>query len=92
MGSRASSFSPRDPSRVQLLQEAANWCLRRPIQVLGFDLKWAEIRVLWPPIYGGFDLISKRIRSRSYFDPSIELVSVLVRFNPKGKTPNVIRV
>jgi hypothetical protein len=29
---------------------------------------------------------------RSRFDPSIELVSVLVRFNPKGKTPRAIRV
>jgi hypothetical protein len=28
---------------------------------------------------------------RSRFDPSIELVSVLVRFNPKGKTPRAIR-
>jgi hypothetical protein len=43
-------------------------------------------------IYVGFGLISKRIRSRSCFGPSIELVSALVRFNPKGKTPGVIRV
>jgi hypothetical protein len=27
MGSRASSFPPQDPSPVQLLQDAANWCL-----------------------------------------------------------------
>jgi hypothetical protein len=46
MGSRASSFSPRDPSPVQLLREAANWCLRRLLRVLGFDLKRAEIWAL----------------------------------------------
>jgi hypothetical protein len=100
MGSQASSFSPRDPSPVQLLREVANWCSRRPLQVIGFDLKraeiralWppigfdlkrAEIRALWPPIYRGFGLILKRIRLRSHFDPSIELISALVRFNPKG--------
>jgi hypothetical protein len=84
MGSQASSFSPRDPSPVQLLREVANWCSRRPLQVIGFDLKRAEIRALWPPIYRGFGLILKRIRLRSHFDPSIELVSALVRFNPKG--------
>jgi hypothetical protein len=88
MGSWASSFSPRGPPLIQLLQEAVNWCLRRPLRVLGFDLKRAEIRALWLPIYRGFGLISKRIRSRSYFDPSIELVSVLVRINLKGKTPS----
>jgi hypothetical protein len=92
MGSRASSFSPRDPSSVQLLREAANWCLQCPLRVLLFDLKRAEIRVLWLPIYRGFSLILKRIRSRSCFDPSIKLISALVSFNPKGKTPDVIRV
>jgi hypothetical protein len=92
MGSRASSFSSQDPSPVQLLREVVNWCLQHPLRVLGFDLKRAEIRALWPPIYSGFGLISKRIRLRSCLDPSIELISVLVRFNPKGKTPGVIRV
>jgi hypothetical protein len=85
MGSLASLFSPRGPSSVQLLREVANWCPRRPLRVLGFDPKRAKILALWPPIYLGFGLISKRIRSRSHFDPSIELVSVLVRFNPKGR-------
>jgi hypothetical protein len=84
MGSRASTFSPRDPSLVQLLREAVNWCLRRPLQVLGFDLKRAEIQALWLPIYRGFSLISKRIRLWSCFDPSIELIYALVRVNLKG--------
>jgi hypothetical protein len=92
MGSQASSFSPQDPPLVQLLREAANWCLRRLLRVLGFDQKRTEIRALWPPIYRGFGLISKRIRSRSCFDPSIELVSALVGINLKGKTPGAIRV
>jgi hypothetical protein len=92
MGSQASLFSPQDPPLVQLLREAANWCLRCPLRVLGFDLKRVEIPALWPPIYRGFGLISKRIRSRRYFDPSIELVSTLVGINLKGKTPNVIWV
>jgi hypothetical protein len=48
--------------------------------------------VLWLPIYRGFGLISKRIRSLSCFDPSIELVSALVRFNLMMKTPRVVRV
>jgi hypothetical protein len=87
MGSRASSFSPRDHSLVQLLWEAANWFLQRSLRVLGFNLKQLEIRALWPPIYRGFCLISKWIRSRSYFDPSIKLISALVRFNPKGRLP-----
>jgi hypothetical protein len=84
MGSRASSFSPRDPYSVQLLREAVNWCLRRPLQVLGCNLKRAEIRALLPPICRGFGLISKIIRLQSRFDPSIELIFALVRFNPKG--------
>jgi hypothetical protein len=53
MGSQASSFSPQDPPVVQLLREAVNWCLRHPLRVLGFDLKRAEIRALWLPIYRG---------------------------------------
>jgi hypothetical protein len=57
----ASSFSPRDPSLVQLLQEATNLFLQCPLRVLGFDLKRAEIWALWPPIYRGFGLILKRI-------------------------------
>jgi hypothetical protein len=61
MGSQASLFSPQDPPQVQLLRVAANWCLRHQLQVLGFDLKRAEIRALWPPIYRGFSLILKRI-------------------------------
>jgi hypothetical protein len=84
MTSRASSFSPRDPYSVQLLREAVNWCLQRPLQVLGFDLKRAEIRALLPPICRSFGLISKIIRLQSRFDPSIELIFALVRFNPKG--------
>jgi hypothetical protein len=92
MGSQDSSFSPQDPPPIQLLWEAANWCLRRPLQVLGFDLKRAEIQALWSHIYRGFGVISKRIRSLSYFDPSIDLISVLVGINPKGKTPGAIRV
>jgi hypothetical protein len=91
-GSRASSLSPRDPSLIQLLQEVTNWCLQPLLRVLGFDPKRAKIRALWLPIYRGFGLISKRIRSRSHFDPSIKLISTLVRFNLKGKTPKVIRV
>jgi hypothetical protein len=83
MGSRASSFSPRDPYSVQLLREAVNWCLQRPLQVLGFNLKRAKIWALLPPIYRGFGLISKRIRLQSRFDPSIEIISALVRFNLK---------
>jgi hypothetical protein len=90
MGSRASLFSPRDLSPVQLLREVTNWCLRHPLLVLGFDLKRTEIRALWPPIYRGFDLISERIRSQSCFDPSIKLIFALVRFNPKGKSPRAI--
>jgi hypothetical protein len=92
MGSQASSFSHEDPPPVQLLREAANWCLRCPLRVLGFDLKRVEIQALWPPIYSGFNLTSKRIRSRSCFDPLIELISALVGINLKGKTPGVRRV
>jgi hypothetical protein len=92
MGSQASSFSPQDPPPVQLLREAVNWCLRYPLRVLGFDLKWAEIWALWPPIYRGFILISKRIRSQSCFEPSIKLVCMLVMITPKGKAPSMIRV
>jgi hypothetical protein len=66
--------------------------LRRSLRVLGFDLKRVEIRTLWPPIYRGFGLISKRIRSRSCFDPSIELISAMVGINPKRKTLSTIRV
>jgi hypothetical protein len=62
------------------------------LRVLGFDLKRVEIRAQWPPIYRGFSLISKRIRSRSCFDPSIKLVSTLVAINLKGKTPSAIQV
>jgi hypothetical protein len=76
---------------VQLLREAANWCPRRPLRVLGFDPKRTKIRAPWPPIYKGFGLISKRTLLRSRFDLSIELVSALVRFNPMGKTPGVLR-
>jgi hypothetical protein len=72
---------------VQLLQEAANWCSRRSLQVLGFDPKRAKIQAPWPPIYRGFCLISKRILLRSRFDPSIEFVFTLVRFNLMGKMP-----
>jgi hypothetical protein len=49
------------------------------------DLKRAEIRALWPPMYRGFGHISKRIRSRSCFDPSIKLIYALVGINLKGK-------
>jgi hypothetical protein len=84
MGSRASSFSHRDPSLVKLLREAVNWCSRCLHQLLGFNLKRAEIQALWLPIYRCFGLISKRIRLRSHFDPTIKLVSTLVRSNPKG--------
>jgi hypothetical protein len=68
-----------------------NWCPRCPLRVLGFDPKQAKIRAPWLPIYRGFGLISKRILLRSHFDLSIELVSTLVRFNPMGKTPGVLR-
>jgi hypothetical protein len=60
------------------------WCSRRLLHVLVFDLKRPEIRALRSPISRGFGLISKGIRLRSCFDPSIELISALVRFNPKG--------
>jgi hypothetical protein len=76
---------------VQLLREAVNWCPRRSLRVLGFDPKRAKIRASWPHIYRGFGLISKRILLRSRFDPSIEFVSSLVRFNFMGKTPGVLR-
>jgi hypothetical protein len=91
LGSWASPFSPRDPSPVQLLREAVNWCSRHPLQALGFDPKRAKIRAPWPPIYRGFGLITKRIRLRSHLDPSIKLVSTLVRFNLAGKTPRALR-
>jgi hypothetical protein len=85
MGSQASSFSPQDPPPVQLLWEKVDWCMQRLLRVLGFDLKRAEIQALWLPIYRGFGLISKRIQSRSYFNPSIGLIYVFVGINPKGK-------
>jgi hypothetical protein len=76
---------------VQLLREAVNWCPRRSLRVLGFDPKRAKLRAPWPPIYRGFGLISKRILLRSHFEPSIEFVSALARFNLMGKTPGVLR-
>jgi hypothetical protein len=77
-------LSSRSPL-VQLLWEAVDWCMWQLLWVLGFDLKHAEIRALWPPIYRGFGLISKTIRSWSCFDPSIRLVYALDGINPKGK-------
>jgi hypothetical protein len=56
-----------------------------PHRVLGFGIKRAEIRAIWPPIYMGFGLISKRIWSWSYFDSSIRLGYTLVGINQKGK-------
>jgi hypothetical protein len=50
-----------------------------------------QIRAPWPPIYRGFQIISKRILLRSRFDPSIEFVYALVWIISMGKNLGLLR-
>jgi hypothetical protein len=83
--SRSGSNNPSRPPRatcwLQWLWETADQWNHNSPRVLGFGIKRAEIWAIWPSIYRGFGLISKRIWSQSYFASSIRLDYALVGIN-----------
>jgi hypothetical protein len=92
MGSQASSFSPPDPPLVQLLQEAVDWCMRRLLQVLGFDLKWQKFEH-YGPLFIGVSALSWRGFDRdAVLIPQSDSFTHWLGLTRRARNPGVVRV